>query len=69
MGLVKRLGWPEDFQLLTADRISKGFAVIQIVAGLYPDMPPFDLEELMKQVSLGKRVILVLILAILIWQT
>jgi len=28
--------------LLTADRISKGFTVIQIVAGLYPDMPPFD---------------------------
>ena len=42
MGLVKRLGWPEDFQQLTADRRDKGFSVIQIVAGLYPDMPAFD---------------------------
>ncbi len=42
MGLCNRLRWPEDFQLLAADRTSKGFSVIQIVAGLYPDMPPFD---------------------------
>lgn len=42
MGLCKRLHWPGDFQTLTADRIGKGFTVIQIVAGLYPDMPPFD---------------------------
>ncbi len=42
MGLTKRLGWPDDFQLLAADRVAKGFNVIQIVAGLYPDMPPFD---------------------------
>ncbi|MES2308457.1 MAG: DUF4038 domain-containing protein [Verrucomicrobiota bacterium] len=42
MALCKRLSWPEDFQLLTADRKSKGFSVIQIVAGLYPDMPEFD---------------------------
>lgn len=42
MGLCSRLRWPEDFQELTADRIKKGFTVIQIIAGLYPDMPPFD---------------------------
>lgn len=42
MGLVKRLRWPEDFQLLASDRRSKGFTVIQLVAGLYPDMPAFD---------------------------
>jgi hypothetical protein len=42
MGLCKRLSWSEDFQLLTADRVDKGFRVIQIVAGLYPDMPGFD---------------------------
>ena len=42
MGLVKRLRWPEDFQQLTADRRDKGFSVIQLVAGLYPDMPAFD---------------------------
>lgn len=42
MGLCKRLRWPDEFQLLTADRVSKGFTVIQIVAGLYPDMPAFD---------------------------
>jgi len=42
MGLCKRLRWPGDFQLLVADRVAKGFSVIQIVAGPYPDMGPFD---------------------------
>jgi len=42
MGLCKRLSWPGDFRILTADRVDKGFTVIQIVAGLYPDMPLFD---------------------------
>jgi hypothetical protein len=42
MGLCARMGWPEDFQRLGNDRRQKGFNVIQIVAGLYPDMHPFD---------------------------
>jgi len=42
MGLCKRLRWPGDFRILAADRVAKGFTVIQIVAGLYPDMPAFD---------------------------
>ena len=42
MGFTKRLGWPDDFQRLAADRVAKRFSVIQIVAGLYPDMPPLD---------------------------
>jgi hypothetical protein len=42
MALCKRLHWPEEFDLLAADRVAKGFSVIQIVAGLYPDMPAFD---------------------------
>lgn len=42
MGLCHRLHWPEEFRQLAADRKEKGFNVIQIVAGLYPDMPPFD---------------------------
>lgn len=42
MGLCHRLRWPEDFKTLAADRKEKGFNVIQIVAGLYPDMHPFD---------------------------
>jgi hypothetical protein len=42
MGLCHRLHWPEDFKTLAADRKEKGFNVIQIVAGLYPDMHPFD---------------------------
>ncbi|HEX8522467.1 MAG TPA: DUF4038 domain-containing protein [Tepidisphaeraceae bacterium] len=41
MGLTKRLEW-SGFQTLTHDRVSKGFNVVQIVAGLYPDMPAFD---------------------------
>ena len=42
MGLCNRLHWPDEFQTLSADRKKKGFNVIQIVAGLYPDMEPFD---------------------------
>jgi hypothetical protein len=42
MGLCRRMGWPADFQELAADRAAKGFSVVQIVAGLYPDMEPFD---------------------------
>ena len=42
LGLVKRLRWPAEFHELAADRRAKGFTVIQLVAGLYPDMPAFD---------------------------
>lgn len=42
MGLCHRLHWPDEFERLAADRRAKGFNVVQIVAGLYPDMPPFD---------------------------
>lgn len=42
MGLCKRWSWPADLQTMTADRVNKGFSVIQIIAGLYPDMPAFD---------------------------
>ena len=42
MGLCRRLSWPGDFRTLTADRVQKGFSVVQLVAGLYPDMPSFD---------------------------
>jgi hypothetical protein len=42
MSLCKRLKWPQEFKLLVQDRVKKGFTLIQIVAGLYPDMPAFD---------------------------
>lgn len=42
MGLCHRLHWPDDVKKLAADRKAKGFNVIQIVAGLYPDMHQFD---------------------------
>ncbi len=42
MGLSHRLRFPDEFQQLAADRKEKGFTVIQIVAGLYLDMFPFD---------------------------
>lgn len=42
MGLCERLKWPDEFKTLAADRHDKGFNVIQIVAGLYPDMGAFD---------------------------
>ncbi len=42
MGLCHRLHYPDEVRQLAADRQAKGFNVVQIVAGLYPDMPPFD---------------------------
>ncbi len=42
MGLCHRLHWPDEFRQLADDRRAKGFTVVQIVAGLYPDMPAFD---------------------------
>jgi len=38
MGFTKRLPWPAGFEKLARDRVAKGFTLIQIVAGLYPDM-------------------------------
>jgi hypothetical protein len=40
-GLCKRLTW-EGFQELTADRKAKGFSVVQIVCGPYPDEGLFE---------------------------
>lgn len=42
MALTERLGWPGDFEKLTADRVAKGYNVVQLVAGLFPDMASFD---------------------------
>ncbi len=42
MGFTTRLSWPDGFRELTRDRVEKGFNVVQIIAGLYPDMLPFD---------------------------
>ncbi|MBI2431878.1 MAG: DUF4038 domain-containing protein, partial [Candidatus Hydrogenedentes bacterium] len=42
MGLSTRLDWPDGFQWLAQDRIQKGFNVIQIIAGPYPDMDVWD---------------------------
>lgn len=42
MGLCRRISFPDEFAALTADRVRKGFNVVQIVAGLYPDMGAFD---------------------------
>src|SRR5262245_18850586 len=42
MGLCHRIHWPDEIKTLAADRKEKGFNVLQLVAGLYPDMPPFD---------------------------
>ena len=42
MGLVKRFDWPDGVRSLVADRVAKGFNLIQIVAGPLPD---FDAED------------------------
>ena len=39
--LAKRLDW-DGFRELTADRKTKGFTVVQIVCGPYPDEDPFE---------------------------
>ena len=41
-GLVKRIEFPNEFATLTKDRVAKGYNVVQLVAGLYPDMAAFD---------------------------
>jgi len=40
MGLTKRLDWPNGYRMLTADRVAKGFSLVQIVAGPLPDFDP-----------------------------
>ena len=42
MGLCSRLDFPDGFRTLIADRRAKGFNVVQIVAGPYPDMDSWD---------------------------
>jgi hypothetical protein len=42
MALTERLAWPADFGRLVDDRVQKGFNVVQLVAGLFPDMASFD---------------------------
>ncbi|NLF03046.1 MAG: DUF4038 domain-containing protein [Anaerolineales bacterium] len=37
-GLAGRLRWPQDVQMLAADRVAKGFSLVQIVAGLLPEL-------------------------------
>lgn len=48
-GLIKRLDWPHGFSKLTADRVTKGFNVAQVVAGPLPDydaiVNPFDPQQ------------------------
>ncbi len=44
MGLTTRLDWPQGFKTLTADRVAKGFSVVQIIAGPLPDMDAWDVR-------------------------
>lgn len=43
-GLVREFRWPGEFQELVADRVSKGFNLIQLVVGYLPAMPKGDLR-------------------------
>jgi hypothetical protein len=38
MAFSSRMRWPEMVEALAEDRVQKGFTVIQLVAGLFPDM-------------------------------
>ncbi|MBO9608414.1 MAG: DUF4038 domain-containing protein [Paenibacillaceae bacterium] len=42
MAFTGRLKWPDDVKWLAQDRVDKGFTVVQVIGGLYPDMGPFD---------------------------
>ena len=44
MGLTTRLPYPQGIAQLASDRREKGFTAVQIVAGLYPDMPWQDVR-------------------------
>jgi hypothetical protein len=37
-GLTGRFCWPQDVQVLAADRVAKGFTLVQIVGGLVPEL-------------------------------
>jgi uncharacterized protein DUF4038 len=55
MGLCRRISI-EEIKTLAADRKSKGFTVVQIVAGLYQNEPPFDERSVRTKVVLfGSR--------------
>lgn len=55
MMYTSRLQYPEEFNRLAQDRVDKGFTVIQMVNGLFPDMPPMIAEAKTKQVIPGCR--------------
>jgi hypothetical protein len=40
-----RVSWPDGFRLLTADRVKKGFTVVQTVLGFPPDTAPFSGQD------------------------
>jgi len=42
MWFCDRVSFPEEFEEMVKDRVCKGFSVIQIIAGLYPDMDWHD---------------------------
>lgn len=42
LGFTKRISFPGEFNQLVQDRLQKGYNVVQIVAGLYPDMNYYD---------------------------
>ena len=42
LALTERLPWPEGLSTLTADRVAKGFSVIELLVGLFCDMPAHD---------------------------
>ncbi len=41
-GLTKRLRWPDEFKLMTKDRVEKGYNAIQFTVGLAPTGTYFD---------------------------
>ena len=42
MGFCDRISFPGEFEELVKDRVKKGFSVVHIIAGLYPDMHWYD---------------------------
>jgi hypothetical protein len=45
MLMTGRVSWPDGFRTLTADRVKKGFTVVQTVLGFQPDTRPFDGQD------------------------
>ena len=65
---LSRMHWPGDFKELVADRKEKGFNLVQVVAGIFPEfreedpLPEYAANKMRHFLFCGHRKILAVIL-------